>query len=54
MWDERGSGALLGEKMQQDGCAAPPESALLAMTAQRLARPASTWAWYTHWRAEAG
>jgi hypothetical protein len=30
--------------MPQDGCEAPHDTALFAMTANRLARPASTWA----------
>jgi Transposase DDE domain len=38
--------------MQQDGGDAPHETALLAMTANRLARPASKLACYAHWLAD--
>jgi transposase len=38
--------------MQQDGCDAPHETALFAMTANRLARPASKLACYAHWLAD--
>src|SRR5262244_1856963 len=41
LWEELGIGPLLREKMQQDGGEAPHEIALLALTANRLARPAS-------------
>jgi transposase len=43
---------LLREKMQQDGGDAPHAMALLAMTANRLARPASKLACYEHWLAD--
>jgi transposase len=52
LWEELGIGSLLREKMQQDGCAAPHDLALLAMTANRLARPASKLACYDHWLAD--
>src|SRR5215475_5056210 len=38
--------------MQQDGCDAPHDTALLAMTANRLARPASKLACYEQWLAD--
>jgi transposase len=53
LWEELGIGPLLRDKMQQDGCEAPHETALFAMTANRLARPASTLACYEHWLADA-
>jgi transposase len=52
LWEELGIGPLLRDKMQQDGCDAPHDTALFAMTANRLARPASTWACYAHWLAD--
>jgi hypothetical protein len=52
LWEELGIGSLLREKMQQDGCAAPHDLALLAMTANRLARPASKLACDDHWLAD--
>ena len=53
-WEERGSGPRRREKRPQDGGDAPHETAWLAMTANRLARPASTWACAAPWRADAG
>jgi transposase len=38
--------------MQQDSCEAPHDTALFAMTANRLARPASQLACYAHWLAD--
>jgi transposase len=52
LWEELGLGPLLREKMQQDGCEAPHETALFAMTANRLARPASKLACYERWLAD--
>jgi transposase len=52
LWEELGIGPLLREKIQQDGGDAPHETALLAMTANRLARPASKLACYEHWLAD--
>jgi transposase len=52
LWEELGIGPLLREKMQQDGCGAPHETALFAMTANRLARPASKLACYERWLAD--
>jgi hypothetical protein len=52
LWEELGIGPLLREKMEQDGCPAPHETALFAMTANRLARPASKLACYEHWLAD--
>jgi transposase len=52
LWEELGIGPLLREKMEQDGCQAPHETALFAMTAHRLARPASKLACYEHWLAD--
>src|SRR5215510_12647769 len=52
LWEELGIGPLLREKMQQDGGEAPHEIALLALTANRLARPASKLACYEHWLAD--
>lgn len=52
LWEELGIGPLLREKMQQDGCEAPHDPALFAMTANRLARPASKLACYDHWLAD--
>ena len=46
LWEEVGIGPLLRAKMQQTGCEAPHDLALLAMTANRLARPGSTLACY--------
>jgi transposase len=52
LWEELGIGPLLREKMEQDGCPAPHETALFAMTANRLAHPASKLACYEHWLAD--
>jgi transposase len=52
LWEELGIGPLLREKMEQDGCQAPHETALFAMTAHRLARPASKLACYEPWLAD--
>jgi transposase len=52
LWEELGIGPLLREKMEQDGGPAPHETALFAMTANRLARPASKLACYEHWLAD--
>jgi hypothetical protein len=52
LWEELGIGPLLREKMAQDGGTAPHEMALFAMTAHRLARPASQWAGSDHWLAD--
>jgi transposase len=52
LWEALGIGPLLREKMQQDGGEAPHDMALLAMTANRLARPASKLACYAHWLAD--
>jgi Transposase DDE domain len=52
LWEELGIGPLLREKMAQDGCTAPHDMALFAMTANRLARPASKLACYEHWLAD--
>jgi transposase len=52
LWEELGIGPLLRAKMAQDGCQAPHETALFAMTAHRLARPASKLACYEHWLAD--
>ena len=52
LWEELGIGALRREKMQQDGCQAPHDTALLALTANRLARPTSKFACYEHWLAD--
>jgi transposase len=46
LWEELGIGPRLREQMQQDGCEAPHETALFAMTANRLAHPASKLACY--------
>ena len=51
-WEELGLGPLLREKLAQDGCPAPHDTALFALTAKRLARPASTLACYDHWLAD--
>jgi hypothetical protein len=53
LWEELGIGPLLREKLRPDGGDAPHEMALLAMTANRLARPASTWACDAPWLADA-
>jgi transposase len=50
--EELGIGPLLREKMQQDGGDAPHDTALFAMTANRLARPASKLACYERWLAD--
>jgi transposase len=52
LWEALGIGPLLREQMQQDGCDAPHDTALFAMTANRLACPASKLACYTHWLAD--
>jgi transposase len=52
LWEELGIGPLLRKQMAQDGCEAPHDTALFAMTAHRLARPASKLACYEHWLAE--
>ena len=52
LWEELGIGPLLREKMQQDGGDAPHDTALFAMTANRLARPASKLACYAQWLAD--
>jgi transposase len=52
LWEELGIGPLLRAKMQQTGCEAPHEMALLAMIANRLARPASKLACYEQWLAD--
>src|SRR5215468_2567369 len=49
LWEEVGIGPLLRAKMQQTSCEAPHEMALLAMTANRLARPMSKLACYDQW-----
>ena len=52
LWEALGIGPLLREKMERDGCPAPHETALFAMTANRLARPASTLACDEPWLAD--
>jgi transposase len=52
LWEELGIGPLLREKMQQHDSEAPHETALFAMTANRLARPASKLSCYEHWLAD--
>jgi transposase len=52
LWEELGIGPLLRTKMQQTGCEAPHDLALLAMTANRLARPGSKLACYEPWLAD--
>jgi transposase len=52
LWEELGIGPLLRAQMQQDGCEAPHETALFAMTANRLAHPASKLACYERWLAD--
>src|ERR671929_537254 len=52
LWEELGIGPLLRGKMQQTGCNAPHDMALLAMTAHRLARPGSKLACYEQWLAD--
>jgi hypothetical protein len=52
LWEELGIGPLVREKMAQDGCTAPYEMALFAMTANRLAHPASKLTCYAHWLAD--
>src|SRR2546426_5866802 len=54
LWEELGIGPLLREQMQQDGCEAPHDTALFAMTANRLARPGSKLACYEQWLADEG
>jgi transposase len=51
LWEALGIGPLLRAKMQQTGCEAPHDLALLAMTANRLARPGSKLACYDQWLA---
>jgi transposase len=53
LWEELGIGPRRREKLQQEGCDAPHETALLAMTANRLARPAAKLACYEPWLAAA-
>jgi hypothetical protein len=50
--DHNSACKVLREKLQQDGGDAPHETALFAMTANRLARPASKLACYEHWLAD--
>src|SRR5919202_2767305 len=52
LWEELGIGPLLRAKMQQSGCEAPHDLALLAMTANRLACPSSKLACYAQWLAD--
>jgi hypothetical protein len=52
LWEELGIGPLLREKMQQEGGEALHDTALFAMTANRLARPTSQLACYEHWLAD--
>jgi len=52
LWEELGIGPLLREKMQQEGGEAPHDTALFAMTANRLARPTSKLACYERWLAD--
>jgi transposase len=52
LWEELGIGPILRDKMQQDGCKAPHDTALFAMAANRLARPTSKLACYEHWLAD--
>jgi transposase len=52
LWEELGIGPLLRNLMEQHGCAAPHDTALFALTANRLARPASKLACYERWLAE--
>ncbi len=52
LWEELGIGPLLREQMRQNGCQAPHDTALFALTANRLARPASKVACYEHWLAD--
>src|SRR4029453_3377676 len=52
LWEELGIGPLLRAKMQQEGGEAPHDTALFAMTANRLARPTSKLACYEHWLAD--
>jgi transposase len=52
VWAELGIGPLLREKLQQDGYTAPHDTALFAMTANRLARPSSKLACDDHWLAD--
>jgi transposase len=52
LWEALGIGPLLREKLQQDGGDAPHDAALFAMTANRLACPASQLACYEHWLAD--
>src|SRR5919198_1497038 len=52
LWEELGIGPMLRDKMQQHGCEAPHDTALLIMTANRLAGPASKLACYEHWLAD--
>src|SRR5919201_22569 len=54
LWEELGIGPLLREQMAQDGCEAPHDTALFAMTANRLARPAAKLACDEPWLAEDG
>ena len=52
LWEELGIGPLLRAKMQQNGCQAPHDMALLAMTVHRLARPGSKLACDEQWLAD--
>jgi len=52
LWEALGIGPLLRAKMQQTGCEAPHDLALLAMTAHRLARPGSKLACQEQWLAD--
>ena len=52
LWEELGIGPRLRDTMQQAGGDAPHDTALFAMTANRLARPASKLACYAQWLAE--
>src|SRR5215468_6639534 len=52
LWEEVGIGPLLRAKMQQTGCEALHDLALLAMTAHRLVRPRSKLAGYEQWLAD--
>jgi hypothetical protein len=52
LWEAWGIGPLLHEQMQQDGGDAPHDTALFAMTANRLARPASQFACDEQWLAD--
>jgi hypothetical protein len=53
-WEALGIGPRLREKMPQEGGAAPHATALVAMTANRLARPTSKLACSAHGLADEG